>query len=67
MFFGMCFSEFNPDVVITHVMGDTIDDLIDNFVAEGVDFDTCLENGQITIIEGNVIELRKTWVVNRDD
>jgi hypothetical protein len=67
MLFGICFEEFNPGEVISHVTADTIEGLIHEFVIDGIDFDECLENGQITIIEGNVVELVKTWAISRDE
>jgi len=59
MFFGICFSAFNADEVIACVDGGTIDEIIESFEAEDVIFDEAFDNGQITIIEGEVITLRQ--------
>lgn len=59
MFFGICFSEFNADEVISSVDGGTIDEVIESFIADDVDFDAAHDNGQITIIEGEIVHLRR--------
>ena len=58
MFFGICFSAFNADEVIACVTGGTIDEIISSFEAEDIIFDEAFDNGQITIIEGETVQLR---------
>lgn len=60
MFFGICFSGFNAGEVISTVDGATIDDIIEGFEADDVEFDSAFDNGQILIIEGNPVTLRQT-------
>jgi hypothetical protein len=67
MLFGICFHEDHAGEIVSHVTADTLEDLISEFEADGIDFDECLENRQIIIIEGNCIELVKTWTINRDE
>lgn len=59
MFFGICFSEFNESEVISSVDGGTIDEVIASFHADDIDFDAAHDNGQITIIEGEIVNLRR--------
>lgn len=59
MFFGICFSEFNESEIISSCDGGTLDEVIESFIADDVDFDRAFDNGQITIIEGEIVTLRR--------
>lgn len=59
MFFGICFSAFNADEVISSVQGDSIDEIVSSFEADEVMFEDAFDNGQITIIQGEIIQIRR--------
>jgi phosphosulfolactate synthase (CoM biosynthesis protein A) len=59
MYFGFCFSAFNPDEVISMVQGNTIDKIISGIEADEIIFEDAFDNGQIMIIEGETVNLRR--------
>jgi len=59
MFFAAVFSEFDPNEILAVGSGNSIDDVIVDLENQDIDFDQYFDSGNVTVFEGDIVQLNR--------
>jgi hypothetical protein len=59
MFFAAVFSEFDANEILAVGSGNSIDDVIVDLENQDIDFDQYFDSGNVTVFEGDIVQLNR--------